>query len=384
MFSVDNFYEYFCSNWGWHKTKNLVMVFQPHGSKDLHNLESFGIDQDSVSRIYKNSVRLKTIVMHDQEPLFLDYLDTYRTAVRQKKIFEFVNDNQKQKMLTISNYPSDLNASKMFIRSAMDDHKGTMIFCHSELNSKDVETLEKNGAIGCYYWWHGMIARDWFRHWQYYNDLFPRNKSKVSNKFLFYARDCTGTRNYRQTVIDHFRKYQDQVLHAWDGNHVDSSYSAKISIPDAMNSSVHIVAETLFDTDKIYLTEKIFKPMVMSQPFILFGPPKSLEYLRNYGFRTFGDFWDESYDLENDSDQRMSKLLDLIDNIASMSAKEFHDLYQRLLPVIEHNRQRFYSEKFQDDLILELRLNMERALFEQNQCHQHRLDDESSADGNDV
>ena len=384
MFSVDNFYDFFNSNYGWNKTKNLIMIFHPHGSKDLHNLEPFGIDTDTILEIYKNSIQINKIIMHDQEPLFLDYFDTYRNAIINQKKLQIANEYQKEKLGIIANYPPNLSHVEMFIRAGMHGSKGNLILCHSELNSQDIKILGKNGVTGCYYWWHGMIARDWFRHWEHYHDLLPKNKSMVEYRFLLYARDCTGTRIYRKTLVDHCRKHQDQTLYSWNGDFVDSSYSAKISLSDASKSAIHVVAETLFDTSKIYLTEKIFKPMVMSQPFILFGPPRSLEYLRNYGFQTFGDFWDESYDLENDSDRRMSKLLDLIDDIASMPAQKFHDLYQRLLPVIEHNRQRFYSEKFQDDLILELRLNMERALFEQNQCHQHRLDDESSTDGHDV
>lgn len=178
--------------------------------------------------------------------------------------------------------------------------------------------------------------------------------------------------------------FQDQVLHAWHGDQVDSTFSAKINIDDAVDSAIHIVAETLFDTEKIYLTEKIFKPMVMSQPFILFGPPGSLQYLQNYGFKTFSDCWDESYDLEKDSTQRMAKLLALIDQHASMPLEEFKQLYEKTLPIIEHNRQRFFSAEFQNDLIHEMRNNMTVALLKQNQCHYHSLDHKSNANGNNV
>lgn len=383
MFSVDNFYDFFNSNYGWNKTKNLIMVFQPHGSKDWHQLTPYGLDEEIYNvnpKILSTSGR---IIMHDQEPLSIHNLDTYRKKIQHSKNKTIPNNSHENRMLEILyDLPSN-NSIPDWLRLYLKGNQ-SYIICHSEKNSSDIYFLKNHGFQTCYYWWHGMIARDWFRHWQHYDDLHPQNRSSSKYRFLLYARDCTGTRYYRQTLIDYCINYHDQVLHAWNSNHIDSSYSAKISIKDSQNSAIHIVAETLFDTDKIYLTEKVFKPMVMSQPFILFGPPRSLEYLRNYGFQTFGDFWDESYDLENDSDQRMSKLLDLIDNIASLSVQEFHNLYQRLLPVIKHNRQRFYSEKFQDDLILELQLNMERALFEQNQGHQHRLDDESSTDGHDV
>jgi len=385
MFSVDNFYDCFCSNWGWNKTKNFVMIFQPHGSKDLHNLVPFGIGQNTVIDLQTKQSYLNKIIMHDQEPLFLDYLDTYRNMIlTQKKSLIVVDDNQKNQLEIISKTSSIKSNVEMFISACKRGRNGHLIVCHSELNSKDIEILEKNGIISCYYWWHGMIARDWFRHWQHHDDLLPKNKSSSEHRFLLYARDWSGSRTYRKTIIDHCRQYQAQVLYNWNDDFVDSNYSAKIDIEDSNKSAIHLVAETLFDTEKIYLTEKVFKPMVMSQPFVIFGPPGSLVYLKRYGFKTFDNLWDESYDLEMDSNTRMQKILRLIDQLAEMSDREFDELYEKSLPLVEYNRQRFFSQSFQDELILEMRTNLERALLEQNQRHQHGLNDKSSTDSDDV
>jgi hypothetical protein len=361
------------------------MIFQPHGSKDLHNLAPIGIDKNTESEIFENHTYVNRIIMHDQEPLSLAYLDTYRNSIlNQKKSLITINQDQKEKLEIISNYPLELSNLELFKRASKSGHEGTLILCHSELYSEDIKLIEQSGIIGCYYWWHGMVARDWFRHWQYYQDLQPIDKSNCKYRFLLYSRDCTGTREYRKDLVDHCQQYQNQILYNWDGEHVDSTYSAKISISDAVNSALHIVAETLFDTGKIYLTEKVFKPMVMSQSFILFGPPGSLQYLRDYGFQTFDQCWDESYDQEYDATKRMKLLLDLIDHLVDMPDTEFQHMYEKSLPIIEHNRQRFFSQEFQDDLILEMRTNLERALLEQNQRHQHSLDDKSSTDSDDV
>jgi pimeloyl-ACP methyl ester carboxylesterase len=68
------------------------------------------------------------------------------------------------------------------------------------------------------------------------------------------------------------------------------------------------VAETVFN-QKVHLTEKIFKPIVMLQPFIVFAGPGSLKYLQSYGFQTFSAIWDESYDEEVDSSTRLEKII---------------------------------------------------------------------------
>lgn len=367
MFSVNNFYNFFHSTYGPYSTSNVIMTFQPHGSKDLHTLEPFGITPDNDPNFQNICMKNSRIVLHDQEPLFLNHIGTYRYMLSNcKNLLHSINDNQEQNIDRLKNFPDTLTDLE-FLRKAIGG-RNLPIICHSELNSQDTDKLSESGFIPCYYWWHGMIARDWYRHWHHYESLHPANKSHSKQRFLLYCRSTDGTRLYRTKLLDHCRQYKNLTRHNWDSPQVDSTYSAKIDISDAM-PPVQIVAETLFDTDKIYLTEKVFKPMVMSQAFVLFAPPGSLQYLRDYGFKTFDCCWDESYDLEQDSAVRMSKLLCLISELASMPQEQFSDLYQRALPVIRHNRQRFFDMAFQDDLISEMRTNISTALLKQNQCH---------------
>ena len=368
MFSVDNFYDFFVAEYGHEKTNNFIMTFQPHGSKDFHNLEPFGIatatiTQDHLEKLLK---LFKRIIMHDQEPVSLDYIDTYRKTISAQKNFQILNNRQAE---VLERYKKNGLHHDTVFDFMYGKVKDCPIICHSELHSKDIKLLKENGYLDCYYWWHGMIARDWFRHWEHYQDLAVKDKSQCDQRFLLYSRAVDGTRSYRKSLIDHCKKYQHTVRYNWNDQQVDSSYSAKIDIIDAVNSAVHIVAETLFDTEKIYLTEKVFKPMVMSQAFILFAPPGSLQYLKNYGFKTFDCCWDESYDCETDSVKRMTQLLSLIDQIAGQSQQEFQKMYQKAVPIIEHNRKRFFSTAFQEELLLEMRTNMAEALLKQNQCH---------------
>ena len=320
--------------------------------------------------------------MHDQEPVSIGYLDTYRKQmVSEENTLPIKDHNQRSHLQRLRKIPSDLNSESWAFRVVRGGK--TPIICHSELNSTDITKLKQHGFIDCYYWYHGMIARDWFRHWRHYQDLLPTDKSRSQTRFLLYSRDFSGTRAYRYQLIEHCRGLKEKIQYNWSTDQVDSSHSAKISIDDSV-SPIQIVPETLFDTSKVYLTEKVFKPMVMSQAFILFAPPGSLEYLKSYGFRTFGDVWDESYDKEPDSKRRMGKLLDLITDLATIDQDRFKDLCEKSLPIIDHNRKRFFSEEFQNALINEMRSNFSLALLEQNQGHEHSLDDKSSTDGDDV
>jgi len=60
--------------------------------------------------------------------------------------------------------------------------------------------------------------------------------------------------------------------------------------------------------------------------------------MRKWGFQTFSEFWDESYDTEECHHKRLAKILGLIDQIGSMSIGEMRELYERMLPVTMFNQ----------------------------------------------
>ena len=54
----------------------------------------------------------------------------------------------------------------------------------------------------------------------------------------------------------------------------------------------------------IFITEKILKPIINLHPFILVENHCTLKKMREYGFKTFTPFIDESYDEIGDTTQR--------------------------------------------------------------------------------
>lgn len=348
MFSVDNFYHFFESHYGFDKTGVSVM-FPKDGAKDLDSFKHM-IEQDLVlghgSKTHTNSV-YNLAILHDQEMFFaLPTLITYRNQRRQAK-----NSTQYKQHLTLD--------ETFFMYWATCSWP---IWCHSEQNSPDIAWLEKLGVIPCYYFYHGLVARDWFRHWKHHGDLVGISRD-WKYRFLLYARDHSGLREYRENVINNLSSHQQHIKYNWSGhNSVSSDYSAKISVEDAQDCAIHLVAETVFDQKKIHLTEKIFKPMVMRQPFVLFAPAGSLKYLRSYGFRTFSEVWDESYDHELDHGRRLTQITQLIKDLADMPGDEFRDKLDRCQEIIEHNHHHFFSEEFEKQMLNELHINMNRAI----------------------
>jgi hypothetical protein len=104
-----------------------------------------------------------------------------------------------------------------------------------------------------------------------------------------------------------------------------------------LDSYIHIITETNFLKD-IFPTEKLINPITTLQPFILFGAPGYLNYIKRLGFKTFDGFIDESYDLEMDDMKRFKMLCDEIKRISEISLDEIHNWYISIIPILEYNR----------------------------------------------
>jgi hypothetical protein len=107
--------------------------------------------------------------------------------------------------------------------------------------------------------------------------------------------------------------------------------------PYYQNSLVSLVSETNFDSREVTLTEKSFKPFKEKHPFITVGAPGTLRALKDMGFKTFNEFWDESYDNVADSSDRMQKILRICEYISTWSPSQIVDFRHRVKPILDHN-----------------------------------------------
>ena len=120
-----------------------------------------------------------------------------------------------------------------------------------------------------------------------------------------------------------------------------------------LDSYISIVTESVFFQSKGsndifvkfptgYLSEKIFKPLGHCQPFILAGPAKSLEYLKNrFGFKTFHPFIDESYDMECDDFSRLRLIKDEITKFSNKTKEEKDEFLINVKEICIYNQELF-------------------------------------------
>jgi hypothetical protein len=261
------------------------------------------------------------------------------------------------------------------------------ILLHSEKNSTDLEKYQKhNQLILVYYWSHAIIARDWFRYAEH--EVFEKSTKKT---FLIYNRAWSGTREYRlkfaeflirlglenhcQTSVNpiepeldiHYELYKFKNP-TWRPNlplekffpttNSPSHCSADFDTYDYNSTDIEVILETLFDDQRLHLTEKSLRPIACGQPFILAGTHGSLKYLRSYGFKTFMHVWDESYDEIENAEHRLICIADLMKEIINWEPKVREQKMLQAQNIADYNRRHFFSRDFFDQVITELKTNL--------------------------
>jgi hypothetical protein len=71
-----------------------------------------------------------------------------------------------------------------------------------------------------------------------------------------------------------------------------------------------------------------------------------LAYMQKYGYQTFPELFDESYDREQDLKKRTKMILDNIERVSNMPIARLHEIY--------------YSETFQAKLVHNKKLFIEK------------------------
>ena len=299
-----------------------------------------------------------------------------------------IDDIAKLRILFWDQEPVYKETISDFMDKFQPVYRGPCLIICSEKNSRDLQWAQSTYGVDFdYYFFHGWAALDWYRG---YNHCFlsqpwidrtfehaficPNNivggKRIHRLRFLHHLslRDCIRHNMVsfpeicpfeNKSVHDLFKEhnlssYKDISLpliidHA--GNHADHSHRIDFW-PEAMKSFCHVVTETVYDDHRLHVTEKTFKPIVMQQPFLMVGSKGSLSYLRDYGFKTFGNIWDESYD-DLDDEQRLIAVADICKDITSWSKEQMRDAQYQVSDVVRYNHDWFYGG-FQDVLWKEL------------------------------
>jgi hypothetical protein len=372
MIRIDEIYNH--TFWPWFKQNRLgtrLFFCDPPGDTSPDALFNLGSDV-----IVENDY----VFMHDQEPVHLDTFDPLFKEVKLR--------NRDIGMKKISDTGDDsIDWVKLF-----ENPNGHVIVSE---RGEFVEALcKKYKWTPHYYFYHGWACLDWFRG---YDRSFLISRARDRNPtqtFMSPNRVVGGKRDHRVLFLYHIFKqglennhisaprvcqyegvdisiiaqkythvYQDitdrfdraQLPRMFAGEDQQEMHSYQLgNFAEAADSLVYVPTETVYFGNRQHLTEKTFKAIALEMPFVLVASAGSLAYLREYGFRTFADVFDESYDSETDDILRIEKVVKLLKQLNDLTTDERQTIHQRCLPIVEHNYRHFYSGDFSNVLWTEL------------------------------
>jgi len=282
-----------------------------------------------------------------------------------------------------------------FLNPFLEIYKGPSTVITSEHNSENIDWIRNTYGVDClYYFFHGWAALDWYRGYDKTFLIKPWAERAPTRTFIAPNRIVAGERRHRLEMLYHIFKlglvdnhiscpavcpaenigivdaaqsllniYPDiqdvfaaqQLPINFEGETDHPMHSCWLSLFDqAADSLLYLVTETVADGHRHHLTEKTFKPIALGMPFVLVGTQGSLEYLRSYGFKTFGDIWDESYDTIADPHLRVAAVASLLRGLCDLSVAERIVLFNHCHRTIQHNWNHFYNGGFEAVLWAEL------------------------------
>ncbi len=352
-----------------------MLYLFPYGSTDPDNLEEITDDLAKQGDIIKEG---PMFIFYDQEPIY----DNFNYI-----LFDYINQNFQPPFILVT----------------------------TEKDSEPVKKIQEryNWPVIDYFH-HIFAASDWFRSYKFHEGILPVRARSIKKRFVTFNRITGNSRVYRSIFISELAKknllemghisyskicpvhgtYKDNILHAVDNNLIKLDFAVEtINVLDSienelrvdfkdeefiqndsmtlgpidslMESFVYVVTETCFWEKKKHLTEKIFKPIVSKQPFILLGCANNLEYLKSYGFKTFDKWWDESYDNIQDPVDRLKAVVNLIEQLCKLSDNDIANILIEMENVLNYNRALFFSEKFIEFEWDELRNKFRQTLQQQ-------------------
>lgn len=278
---------------------------------------------------------------------------------------------------------------------------GQRFFVTSERSDTVNRYTQGMNATSIYYFFHAIAANEWYHSYRWnrptytdhqhlyvtYNnlinpyrahriDLVSRlyNKNLISQGLVGF--NCPTEEALVKTVSDcswygeaslaiFNQEKQNLRTLIVDTDDVTGFLSASIDLDNSKQAFVQIVTETDFYKDKLHLTEKVFKPIVAGQPFLLLAGRGNLAYLREYGFKTFGDYWDESYDTIADPSERVGAVVKIIEDLSNLTHTQQQNMRKDMQPIIEHNFNHLFFDVRQQ-VVAELTNNIAQALKSQD------------------
>ena len=245
----------------------------------------------------------------------------------------------------------------------------------SGMATKTIDFLKNNKFV----WWTDMIVGEWckktFKNVEFHELQHPfldsyniqhffhlkKEKEKTNTFFCLTKLHKDEDRIHRNWLIEKMQDkdyLKDAITHTHQNIQEKKSIFLDLEkvygptwlasatwldsvpvIPYYEKTYFELLTETLGAVDgddTFFLTEKTLKPIAMGHPFIVLSTKHFLKNLRGLGFKTFGDFIDESYDECDNIADRVEIISKNLESLDMAGSRKFH---QDTWKIREHNRE---------------------------------------------
>jgi hypothetical protein len=229
----------------------------------------------------------------------------------------------------------------------------------SEENLQDRQYYKEYLQDTKYCTWAGSISWFWFlMHRKHTNKKYNFNHTDKKYDFLYLNKQ---SRTHRRKLFDALQKesllnrslisfldppYKIKLDSSYELPWVDTSnyprYGSDQDIyePQFNDSAFNLVSETNDNNHDVFITEKLWKPVIAQQIFVVHGNYGYLKKLREIGFRTFNSVFDESYDTEQNPDRRIEKIVSLCRYLRTVDKSK---IYRETESIRQHNYNKFFD-----------------------------------------
>lgn len=123
------------------------------------------------------------------------------------------------------------------------------------------------------------------------------------------------------------------------------------------NSYFSLVTETIFfkktgqynhhyyTNDRVFLTEKTFKPILAKHPFIIVSSARYLWELKQLGYKTFHPYINETYDTIEDDHDRLQMIVEEVQRLSNQTDEEWLEWQTNVKEIVEFNNQHLQTRK---------------------------------------
>lgn len=324
-----------------HRSRKLFFVIEPFGHINFFKDTLNKIDKKIFTKLknYNSTI----IINYSHEGHLSDYfVEEILKNISYKKIIflynDYLNDYSKYKSKNVSFIPVNyyLNRSSRYFQQNLKENNLKELL---EYDNKEYHFLSFNQ----------------YPHHHRVKIISELHKRNIIDNFLisynprFYDMLGEVRYDYENQLKDLGYIDDYNLFVSLPEKKVDFETNFKISgygyedINPYKKSFISLISDTIFFKKQGFISEKIFKPIMYLQPFIIAGPPFYLRELRKMGFKTFNGFIDESYDEVVDDKIRLETIINEINRICLLPKNILIEEIKKLEDVLLYNQMKLLS-----------------------------------------